>query len=444
MMARFARLDEERVRPALFSVIAVLLLGAVVGLVTRGDSQPSTHAPRAETTKTPGPTATSQPPPPRSLRGGAATVAFAGSARSVETDVPVRDLGAVTTDASRWEIEFAEVTTVDGHDLGRGVLTLTGRGAGLRNNTNSLTMRGYLRIVDGAVRIAEGSVVTSTARVQAFGTLLFAPYAASPAPNGPPTSTPPTTAPPVAVAPGAVVTMGSKGASVSAGTWRDAPERLPLRGDGHRRDLSWAGAGQVTGDISYRSTFTGLRLIDVDGLVERQGNTSLVHGRAAVVQAYRDGFPQLRTTVSVGQLEDGGGFWRNPAVLDVPAGARGRFVWAPRNTGVADMNVLRIGPGNAEGGWVSLALETAPPMWGGEPHAGVGGDTTGLQNRGSGGLFSSSKAVPIDATLMAGKADRREVAFWVPSDASRGPHTMVLVIEGNFAPVRVEISIRVT
>jgi hypothetical protein len=275
------------------------------------------------------------------------------------------------------------------------------------------------------------------------GTLSFAPAAA---PNSNAAKSPPTTQPPVAVSPGARIKASNGEVEVrGAATWTDAPTHLSLTGDKLRHDLSWAGTGHVTGDgVDSQATFTGLRLLDVDAALDRRGASVTVGGEADVAQVYADGVPLLRTTATVGLLHDAGGVFRTPEALQVAAGQRGRFIWAPRNTGRVDMNIMRIRPATADAAWVALRLETAPPMWGGEPHAGVGGDTTGLSDKGTGGLFGPRRAAPIDATLGAGKADRREIAFDVPASAAKGPHVLALVLEGNFEPMRVEVTVTVT
>jgi hypothetical protein len=341
------------------------------------------------------------------------------------------------------------VVSVDGRDLGDGVVSATGAGAGVRSGGRDLRLDAAVRVVRGTV-IVSGGTLSGAPVVTVRGVLSFSPTPKQT--NSSASSAPPTTAAPVPLASGAKVTPRSVAggdqpvAEISGANleWTDAPSQLTVRADRVRHDLSWAGTGHIIGGgVDVAPEFNGLRLTAVDATITRHGASSDVNGTAAVVQVYADGLPKLRTTASIGLRQDAGGIFRVPEALTVPAGQRGRFIWAPRNTGRADMNILRIRPASPDASWVAVRLETAPPMWGGEPHAGVGGDTTGLSAQGSGGLFRSDKAARIDATLGSGKADRREIAFDVPGGAVRGQHVLRVVLEGNFDPITVEVTVTV-
>lgn len=208
------------------------------------------------------------------------------------------------------------------------------------------------------------------------------------------------------------------------------------KGSGNRATLSWAGGGRI--DVPGEPVFTGewlgvkakrlavaLRLADLH-----------LEGTHDPQQVYVDGVPQLRAD------KVGVDIVRPPD--PVPVGGRGWFEWAPRNRSGVDMAIMKIGPGNAEAGWVNLALDALPRMFGGENRTPPGGDAAGLGKRGGGmGLFGSSSASPIDAVILPGTADKESISFDVPSSAPPGRYELVLVLEGNFDPVRVTIPVDV-
>ncbi len=110
----------------------------------------------------------------------------------------------------------------------------------------------------------------------------------------------------------------------------------------------------------------------------------------------------------------------------VPRGGTGAFTWAPEND--SDMAITGIRPDNAEAGWISLGLLDLPAMCGGESCPARGGDATGFR-----------RGKPINAVIIPGTGDERDIRFGVPSTAALGRHQLALVVEGNFEPIRVVV-----
>jgi hypothetical protein len=196
----------------------------------------------------------------------------------------------------------------------------------------------------------------------------------------------------------------------------DAPADLSLTSS--EADLSWAGSGSIlTSQGSLQATYLGLRAQQLHATVHRTNANVEVHGTGLALQAYADGVPQLRTPARIDVLSTGAttGF----------LGRRPAFVWTPRNLGnTFDMAILSIRPGNAAASGVHVGLRPMPPMFGGEPHALVGGDTTGLK----GGDV-------IDSLVARHGDDKRSIGY----DAPRGV-PLVLIVRGNFDTVTVTVT----
>ncbi len=142
-----------------------------------------------------------------------------------------------------------------------------------------------------------------------------------------------------------------------------------------------------------------------------------LQGTGLALQAFADGVPQLRTTAVV-----------NVSTIHGTTGVLNQkraFVWTPRNLGSTyDMAILRIRPGNAAAAGVHVGLFPMPPMFGGEPHGLVGGDTTGIK----GGL-------PIESLNARNGDDKRSIGYDAPAGTQ-----MVLIVEGNFDPVTITVT----
>jgi hypothetical protein len=173
------------------------------------------------------------------------------------------------------------------------------------------------------------------------------------------------------------VTIRSPAVQV-AGTdlrWVDAPADLAVSSS--EADLSWAGSGSITtahGPI--QSTYLGVRAQQLQATLHRTSSSVGVHGTGLALQAFSNGVPQLRVPARIDILSTGAttGF----------LGYRRAFVWTPRNLGnTYDMAILSIHPANAAAGGVHVGLLPMPAMFGGEPHALVGGDTAGLKGGGA-------------------------------------------------------------
>ena len=96
-----------------------------------------------------------------------------------------------------------------------------------------------------------------------------------------------------------------------------------------------------------------------------------------------------------------------------------------RNLGnTYDMAILSIHPGNVAARGVHIGLRPMPPMFGGESHALVGGDTAGLKSGDA-----------IDSLVARHGDDKRSLGY----DAAPGV-ALVLVVQGNFDPITVTVT----
>ncbi|HVM40433.1 MAG TPA: hypothetical protein VM618_06605 [Acidimicrobiia bacterium] len=210
--------------------------------------------------------------------------------------------------------------------------------------------------------------------------------------------------------------------------WLDPPERMKATVGW----VSWAGGGSIEFQgHRFEHEFLGAR---GDGRIElvRAAGAVEITGNVEARQIWTDGHARIQTDAHVDVKSTPG---------EITAGGSGWFTWAPTNGGDYDMAMHRIVPGNAEGHWVELALDTLPRMWGGEDRPPVGGDTTGLRYD-DGGFFDAGTQ-PISSMLRPGKGDERDISVHVPSETAPGQYTVVLLVEGNFETVRVEIPVTV-
>ena len=337
-----------------------------------------------------------------------------GTARSLAFEGRVRDLTRVELHT---EIrEFTEVFDAKGASLGSGSLTASGGPVVVEGD--KLAVDGALTAKPGAVDIPRGTLVVSE------GASIAAPSLAlqtQEEPRGRPVPSP--------VHVRGSLSVDFDGKAVLGGS------ELQLAKAGGRVTLSWAGSGRI--EVPKRPVFSGewLGVKAKDLAVTLRVADLRLAGTHTPQQVYVNGAPQLRadkTSVDVVQSPP-----------PVPTGGRGWFDWAPRNRGSVDMAIMKIGPGNPAGGWANLALDRLPAMFGGENRVPAGGDTSGMGKRGGGGLFGSRTASPIDAVILPGTADRESISFDVPDGTQPGRYELVIVLEGNFEPLRVVIPVEV-
>ncbi|MEY2571506.1 MAG: hypothetical protein QOE63_1856, partial [Acidimicrobiaceae bacterium] len=201
--------------------------------------------------------------------------------------------------------------------------------------------------------------------------------------------------------------------------------------------ISWAGSGQLlAGNVRFAADHLGVIGTVVAG-VNPAGPILALTGSGKATQLFADGQPLLATTASIDRIR---------TEVDVAAGdpnSSSYVTWAPRNTGTIDMAMTAVHVQEGPGDWVNLELQALPAMFGGEPVPPVGGDSTGLGDRGRGGLFGSDHASAIRSYLGPKAADRRDLSLDVPDSTPAGDYRIVLQIEGNFDPVTFDATIHV-
>ncbi len=352
-------------------------------------------------------------------------VTLDGQARSVETTATVTGLSSVHLTGSSNLTATGDVIDQHGRDLGSGTLRAAGNDLTVTGTSVQLSSR--LRVQPGPVTVNSGpsggiGVAFSGTATIASAQLTFQPPPPAPPPpvvaTGSPTALPATTTvpPPVAVA-GPVTFRGSGVQIAGAGlALVNAPADLSVASG--EADLSWAGTGAITTATGpLQATYLGVRGQQLQVTLHRGGGVVDLHGTALALQAYANGVPQLRVPARVDIVSSGAttGF----------LGRRHAFVWTPRNLGNSyDMAILSIHPGNAAAGGVHIGLQPMPPMFGGETHALVGGDTAGLK---SGDAIASLIARHGD--------DKRSVGYDAPPGVP-----LVLVVQGNFDTITVTVT----
>lgn len=425
-----ARVAGQRQLPrALAAVAGVVLLLAVVAVgvqVGGSDADDAAPSPSSEGTTTtvgsaPGTAAPPQAPPPAGLPPVPAVQGpngVAAGARSVAYQGGLAGLESIKLRGG--SLDFTG-QVVDGSGARRrGTVRSGGPELHVAGKGLDVTVVGQLRVkgtgarIDGLVTVAAAGNVTAAA-----ATFSLQP---TPAPGSSSAAAEPTPIPgPVTLVsePGVAANLVPHGEA----EWLDAPAVLRLVGKG-RTTLSWGGPGVVRADgRDHRAEFLGVKASALDATVERVGAGVRVRGTATFLQVYADGLPVLA----------GKGRMRVKSTPGhVARGTNGSFTWAPENDGKTDFVMTRIRPGNAEAAWVSLGLDKLAPMCGGEPCPVRGGDTSGLR-RGRG----------INAVIMPGTGDERDIRFLVPDDAALGRHQIVVTVEGNFEPIRVVVEFEV-
>jgi len=316
--------------------------------------------------------------------------------------------------ASVLSVASADVVDTAGHDHGTG--SLTAQGPDLTVAGTGLTLGGTLRVQPSVVSLAGATVSMPNPTTVMSARLTFqAPAsAASPGATAAPSPPPPVTLTgPVTIRAASGVVAGITGSGIR---WTDAPADIGVSSG--EADLSWAGAGTITTAAgTLKAGYLGVLAQQLSATLHRGEGQVAVQGTGLALQAYADGVPQIRTTARVDILSTsattGNFFSLKPA-----------FVWTPRNlNSTYDMAILSIRPGNAAASGVHLSLLPMPPMFGGEPHALVGGDTSGLKS-----------GAAIDALVARNGDDKRSIGYDAPVHA-----TLVLIVQGNFDPITVTV-----
>lgn len=359
---------------------------------------------------------TSAPVPPRT------TTSFQGTARSVAFEGVVSlDRLALADDAT--VDATGEVVDSSGRPLGRG--QLTAGGAGTTVAATGMSYAGKLLVQRGVVRLQEPGRVQGVDAVTVSAPRLSFRSTASPQ------AQPTTLRSPVTVRDIFAVEVQGNGARLSR-----PPAELRLAKGAGRATLSWAGRGSIEapGHVKLSGQWLGVKATSLAATLRVAD--LVLQGEATVQQVYVDGSPRLPAA------EVGVELVTAPTAA-IPAGSRGKFTWAPRNSSDVDMAMTRISPANAQARWVNLALEPLPPMYGGEDKTPPGGDTSGLAKGGTAFFFGAGSAVPINSVILPHTADRRDITFDVPSGTAPGRYQLVLRVEGNFKPVTVTVPFEV-
>ncbi len=409
-------------RRTLAGVIAVLL---VVGLVAAGFLFGSSPGPLDGANDGGGGDGVTAPsgrggvpfepgtPPAPTVEAAARSIAFEGGIDGLA--------GVSLTGASSFTASASEVVDGSGAKKGAGTVSTVGPAFSFTGSSMRLSMVGELRMTATSASFLNPSPSSEVLQI-AGGTPITI--------NLPTVSFTPTESSPATEIPGPVRIVVRRDGSISVRSegdvgWQDPPPAMRLKnGNRSRATLSWAGDGVVrTSAGEARAGHLGIKSDDLDIALERRPEGMTLLGRASLLQAYADGLPTMTARGRVRVKSQPG---------QVPRGGRGSFTWAPENDGDTDMVMTRIRPDSPSASWVSLGLARLPAMCGGEPCPRRGGDTTGL-----------GRGKPINAVIIPGTGDERDISFGVRADAPLGRHEIVLVVEGNFEPIRVAIQVEV-
>lgn len=345
------------------------------------------------------------------------------SARSVETTAEVTGLASISLSGTSVLTATGDVTDHTGRNLGTGTLRAQGENLTVATGAAGMELSSSIRFQPGGVTLnpgVDGSIglqlANSSASISGTG-LTFQPPPATTAPaTTAAASAATTTVPPPAAIAGPVTFDGT---SVAIGgsslAWRNPPAAFSVSSG--EADLSWAGGGSITAAQGvFQASYLGVRAQQLNATIDRSAAAVGVTGTGLALQVYANGVPQIQVAARIDVLNTEartGFFQTHPA-----------FIWTPRNLdGTYDMAILSIHPGNAAAAGVHLGLLPMPAMFGGEPHALVGGDTSGLKGGDA-----------IDSLIARNGNDQRsiEAPVGVP---------IVLVVQGNFAPITVTVTI---
>ena len=411
---------------ALRSSLTVAIVLAVLGGGACGPLHGSSASPRVTAAPIavvpPGGPASPGTPGGQGAPASGNLVTLAGQARSVETTAALGGLGSIHLSGPSVLTVTADVT--DGAGVHHGVGTLTAQGSDLVVAGTGPQLRGRLVVRPGSVTVDAPAIdATGSVTVTAAKLTFQAPTPAPPTTNAGSTAATTTVPPPPPVTLEGPVTLQAAGTvtpMVSGTGLRvvDAPADLHVSST--EADLSWAGPGSITTEDGrpIQAHFLGVRAQQLGATLHRSPKQVDVRGTGRALQAYADGVPQFRTPArfDVSSTRATTGFLRH----------RRAFVWTPRNLGSTyDMAILRIRPGNAAAGSVHIGLQPMPAMFGGEPHSAVGADTSGLEG-----------GDRIDSLIARNGDDKRSIGYDAPPGS-----VLVLVIEGNFEPITVTITV---
>ncbi|MEY2453637.1 MAG: hypothetical protein QOD92_3211 [Acidimicrobiaceae bacterium] len=220
------------------------------------------------------------------------------------------------------------------------------------------------------------------------------------------------------------------GAGVDVVRWLDPPASMTFE---NVNEFSWAGSGEIAVDDQHLSGEYLGAMGSLSVSLTRAADAVQLTGSGGVQQVFVEGQPALSTTATIERLR---------ADTTVRAGDSNEttyVTWAPRATGSFGVCILRIAPRSGHAEWVNVGLQHMPPMFGGEMHPPVGGDTSGLGDDGR--FFGGPDA--IDSFIGVGDADRRDLSLSVPADTSPGVYVIEIAIEGNFEPVVFSMTVTV-
>lgn len=401
----------QGVAVASIAVLLFDLLALGVHRDRRHAPAPSTQAAPADRAQTT-PTADLRANPP----GVSTSTAFDlhGTARSVAFQGEVRGFDHLALGGAGRVAATGTVVDVHGHNWGRGTITLDGPGVSVQGP--GLAYQGAFRFHPGQVAIIGIGVLTVSRLVGNGSTVNFFSQT--------------TQANTRLDGPVSIKDLSTASVTADGSTVTGLPPVLTIDdGGGRRSTLSWAGAGAIG---AWSGQFLGVKASSISGTLRVPDLDLTAKGTAQ--QVYVDGVPKLKAApVQVDVVTPPG---------SIAAGHRGALDWAPRNNSDIDMVILRVRPDSRAAAWVNLALQPAPAMAGGEPGPQVGGDADGLGKKG-GGLFSSS-AAGLNVVIVPHTADQKRLTIDVPAGTKRGHYEIVLVVEGNFDPVRVVVPLDVT
>jgi hypothetical protein len=212
--------------------------------------------------------------------------------------------------------------------------------------------------------------------------------------------------------------------------WVNAPQTMVFD---DVSEFSWAGSGEID-VVGQQLTGEHLGAMGFFRVTLNRGpDTVELTAAGAAQQVFVDGQPALKTTAFIDRLRPD---------ITVHAGDSNQsayVTWAPRDIGPFGVCILRIAPRSGHAEWVNVGLQHMPPMFGGEPHDPVGGDTSGMGDGGR--VFGGADA--IDSFIGVRDTDRRDLSVSVPPDTAPGVYTIEFAIEGNFDPVVFSMTVTV-
>ncbi|MEY2459222.1 MAG: hypothetical protein QOG30_1052 [Acidimicrobiaceae bacterium] len=212
--------------------------------------------------------------------------------------------------------------------------------------------------------------------------------------------------------------------------WLDPPPSMEFRAAG---EFSWTGSGDIgIADQHLSGQYLGA-MGSLTVTLTRTADAIQLAASGPTEQVFVDGQPALNTSATIERLR-----------TDITAHAGDSndstyVTWAPGDTGSFGMCILRVVPRSGHAEWVNVGLQHMPPMFGGEQHAPIGGDTSGMGDHGR--FFGGPDA--IDSFIGVGDADRRDLSLNVPVGTPPGVYPIEIAIEGNFESVVFSMTVTV-